>query len=250
MMPVPLVSVRNCDRKPISPRVGIRNSRRTRPLPWFTIFVIVPRRMPTCAMTTPWNSSGDVDDEVLDRLHLPAVDLARHDLGARDLQLEALAPHHLDQDATAAARRARRPSSARATSVSSTRIDTLPSSSFASRSRMLRDVTYWPVAARHRRRVDAEDHRHGRFVDRDRRDRQALLGVGNRLADRDVLDAGQADDVAGRRPAAMSTRFRPSKAYSLVTRVSWTRPSSLQTATGSPILTRPLKTRPMAMRPR
>ena len=33
MMPVPLVSVRNWDRKPIRPRVGIRNSSRTRPLP-------------------------------------------------------------------------------------------------------------------------------------------------------------------------------------------------------------------------
>ena len=31
--------------------------------------------------------------------------------------------------------------------------------------------------------------------------------------------------------------------------VSWTRSLSLQTTTGSPILTRPLKMRPMAMRP-
>ena len=31
MIPVPFVSVRNCERKPISPRAGIRNSRRTRP---------------------------------------------------------------------------------------------------------------------------------------------------------------------------------------------------------------------------
>ena len=58
MIPVPLVSVRNCDRKPIRPRAGMRNSSRTRPLPWLTILVIVPRRVPTCAMTTPWNSSA------------------------------------------------------------------------------------------------------------------------------------------------------------------------------------------------
>ncbi len=58
MMPVPLVSVRNCDRNPIRPRAGIRNSRRTRPLPWFTIFVMVPLRIPSAAITTPWNSSG------------------------------------------------------------------------------------------------------------------------------------------------------------------------------------------------
>ena len=54
MMPVPLVSVMNCERKPIRPRAGIRNSSRTRPLPLLTIFVITPLRSPTCAMTMPW----------------------------------------------------------------------------------------------------------------------------------------------------------------------------------------------------
>ena len=53
MIPVPLVSVMNCDRNPISPRAGIRNSSRTRPLPLLTILVITPLRSPTCAMTTP-----------------------------------------------------------------------------------------------------------------------------------------------------------------------------------------------------
>ena len=53
MMPVPLVSVMNCDRKPMRPRAGMRNSSRTRPLPWLTIFVITPLRSPTCAMTMP-----------------------------------------------------------------------------------------------------------------------------------------------------------------------------------------------------
>ena len=53
MMPVPRVSVRNWERKPMSPRAGIRNSSRTRPLPLLTIFVIVPRRSPTCAITMP-----------------------------------------------------------------------------------------------------------------------------------------------------------------------------------------------------
>jgi hypothetical protein len=54
------------------------------------------------------------------------------------------------------------------------------------------------VAAGHRRGIDAEDHRHGRLVDRNRRDRDLVLHVGDRLADRDVLDAGEADDVARR----------------------------------------------------
>ena len=54
-------------------------------------------------------------------------------------------------------------------------------------------------------------------------------------------------------PAAasvMSMRFSPSNEYSLVTLVCWTFKSSLQTATGSPTFTRPLKMRPIAMRPR
>jgi hypothetical protein len=36
----------------------MRNSSRTRPLPWFTILVITPRRVPVIAMTTPWKSSA------------------------------------------------------------------------------------------------------------------------------------------------------------------------------------------------
>ena len=39
MMPVPRVSVRNCERNPIRPRDGMRNSRRTRPPPLLTIRV-------------------------------------------------------------------------------------------------------------------------------------------------------------------------------------------------------------------
>ena len=41
---------------------------------------------------------GDVDDEILDRLHDLAVDFLGDDVGARHLQLEAFAAHHLDQD--------------------------------------------------------------------------------------------------------------------------------------------------------
>ena len=38
----------------------------------------------------------------LDRLDDRAVDLPGDDVGTRDLELEALAPHHLDQDEAAA----------------------------------------------------------------------------------------------------------------------------------------------------
>ena len=50
MIPVPRVSVRNCDRNPMSPRVGTRNSMRTRPLPWLTILDMIPLRVPIWAM--------------------------------------------------------------------------------------------------------------------------------------------------------------------------------------------------------
>src|SRR5438270_3981889 len=56
--PVPFVSVRNSPRKPIKPREGVSNSRRTRPVPWLTIFVICPLRRPIASATTPMNSSG------------------------------------------------------------------------------------------------------------------------------------------------------------------------------------------------
>ena len=68
MMPVPLVSVMNCERKPISPRAGIRNSSRTRPLPLFTIFVIVPVPLADLRDDDALVILGHVDDQLLDRL--------------------------------------------------------------------------------------------------------------------------------------------------------------------------------------
>src|ERR1043166_1680374 len=59
-----------------------------------------------------------------------------------------------------------------------------------------RDVL--PFASGHRRGVDAEDHRDRRFVDGDGRNRDAMFDVGNRLADRDVVDARETTDVARR----------------------------------------------------
>ena len=53
MIAVPLVSVSISLRRPISPREGTRNSRRTRPEPWLTIFSILPLRVPSFSITTP-----------------------------------------------------------------------------------------------------------------------------------------------------------------------------------------------------
>ncbi len=53
MVPVPRVSVRKCERKPISPRDGTTYSTRTRPLPTCSMRVITPRRTPRSWVTTP-----------------------------------------------------------------------------------------------------------------------------------------------------------------------------------------------------
>src|SRR5437867_449796 len=42
----------------MSPRAGMRYSRRTRPVPWLTIFTMAPRRGPTFWVTAPMYSSG------------------------------------------------------------------------------------------------------------------------------------------------------------------------------------------------
>ena len=66
-----------------------------------------------------------------------------------------------------------------------------------SRSRSLREVTKFAFAAGPRRIVGAEDHGDGRFVDAQRRQRLGIFPVGDGVADADVLDAGDGDDVAG-----------------------------------------------------
>src|SRR4029434_10135091 len=57
MMPVPRVSVRNRERKPIKPRDGTANSNRTRLEPPWVILVILPLRMASSCDTTPIKSS-------------------------------------------------------------------------------------------------------------------------------------------------------------------------------------------------
>ena len=82
-------------------------------------------------------------------------------------------------------------------SVSSIRSDTLPSSSLVSRSRRWREVTYWPSRPASGevltpKTIDTVGSSIG-----DGRNREAMLRIGDGLADGDVLDAGEADDVAG-----------------------------------------------------
>ncbi len=80
--------------------------------------------------------------------------------------------------------------------LSSTRNETLVSSSFSRRSRRLRDVTYWPSLPGERRSVHGELHGDGRLIDGDVRQRRRIFDVGDGLADGDAFHAGHRDDVA------------------------------------------------------
>ncbi len=55
------------------------------------------------------------------------------------------------------------------------------------------------LLARHRRLVHAEGHRHRRLLHRDRLERPRVVQVDHRVADVEVLDARERDDVARRR---------------------------------------------------
>ena len=81
-------------------------------------------------------------------------------------------------------------------SVGSTRIDTLPTSSASSRLFTSRAVSFLPLSPGQRRGVDADRHRDARLVDGDDRQRPRVVGVGEGLADGDLGDAGDGDDVA------------------------------------------------------
>ena len=134
-------------------------------------------------------------------------------------------------------------------SVGSTRIDTLPSSSLSRRSLIWREVTNWPS------RPDIGEVLTPKIIDTVGSS-MAMTGIALRCSTSAIVSPMVMSSIPAMQtmsPAAAwstSTRLRPSKAKSLVILVSWNVPSSLQTVTGSLILTVPLKMRPTAIRPR
>ena len=66
--------------------------------------------------------------------------------------------------------------------------------------------------AAERRRVHAEGHLDRRFVDCDRGKRDRMLGVGDRLTDGNVRNAGDGNDIP-RLSHSTSTRFKPVKKH-------------------------------------
>ena len=139
---------------------------------------------------------GDVDRDALHRLVEAPVDRAGHDLRLADRQLEPLAPHHLDEDRELQLA-APWTSQVSGRSVSRTRIETLPTTSWSSRPCSSRAVTLspsWPASGDG---VDPDRHRERRLVDPGDRERPRIVGVGEGLADRDLGDPGDRADLAG-----------------------------------------------------
>ena len=90
-----------------------------------------------------------------------------------------------------------RTSNASLDSAGRTSIETLPRTSFSSRALIWRLVTYLPSRPGERRGVDPERHAQRRRVDVEARQRARIGGIGERVADRHLGQAGDADDVAG-----------------------------------------------------
>jgi hypothetical protein len=133
---------------------------------------------------------------VLDRLHELAVDLFGDDLGRPTIISKPSRRIIFDQDGQlqfAAAQTLK----LSGLPVSSTRMETLVSSSFSRRSRRLREVTYWPSRpASGELLTDNCMAMVGSSMTISGK-RRGILDVGDGLADGDAFDAGDGDDVAG-----------------------------------------------------
>ena len=136
--------------------------------------------------------------ETLHRLESLAVLLAGDDRRFRDLQLVAFTAHGLDEDRQLKLAAAGDAQHIRLAGFFHAQADVAPT---------FGEETLVDLSRRHvlafapapRRGVDAEDHRDRRLLDADRRQRNGPLAVRDRVADREVLDAANRDDVAGAR---------------------------------------------------
>ena len=137
-----------------------------------------------------------VDREPLDRLVQLAVDLARDHLRLADRQLEALAPHRLDEHGELQLAAALHLPGVAAVGVHHADRDVAHQLPLEP---VLHHARGQPRArlAGQRRVVDPDRHAQRRLVDRDHGQRPRVVGVGDRLADRDLGDAGEGDDLAG-----------------------------------------------------
>src|SRR6185503_16119030 len=136
--------------------------------------------------------------EELHRLLEDAVPLAYDRRGLGRLQLEALAAHRLDQDRELQLAPAEDAEGVGGGRLLDPQAHVLPALLEEPLAQLARRHLA-PGAARPRASVHAEDHRDGRLVDPDRRERLGTLAVGDRLPDVDAVDARDGDDVASHR---------------------------------------------------
>ena len=174
---------------------------------------------------------GHVDDAFLDRLVALAVDLAGDDLRLAHLQLVALAPHRLDQHGElelAPAGDLEHVGLAGVVDLDGDVAQHLAGQAVAevAAGDVLADL------AGQRRRVDAERHAQHGLVDGEAGERVGVGRVGERVADLDLGEAGQHEQVAGDDLLGRRRGRRPSTASSSAGLRATAAPSACTSATG------------------
>ena len=198
MMPVPLVSVRNSVRKPISPRDGIRNSN-----PDAAAAVVDHVHHAAAARA---ELLGDDADEFLGAVHCQplhgleqlAVLFAGHYLGLADRELEALAAHHLDQDRELqfAAPATTQPTPPPTGLLDANR-DVGQGFLHQPLTRLRLEVTCLPSRPECGESLIVKTIESVGSSISDRRQCDRCFGVGQGLADGDLVEPGDCDDVSG-----------------------------------------------------
>src|SRR6202048_504329 len=142
-MPLPRVSVRKSVRKPIRPRLGPMKSIRTQPAAWFVISSIRPLRAAISWVITPTNPSGQsVVMASNGSCSLPSIVLVT----TCGLPTVSSKPSRRICSTRTASASSPRPCTSHASGrpVSTTRVDTLPTSSVSNRLRTMREVSLCP----------------------------------------------------------------------------------------------------------
>ena len=140
---MPRVSVRNSVRKPIRPRAGTTCSMRIQPVPWFTRFSMRPLRSARSCVTTPRYSSGaSIATRSIGSWSVPPIVRVT----TWGLPTVSSKPSRRITSTSTASWSSPRPCTSQRSgrSAGRTRIETLPTTSWSSRSFTARAVTFVP----------------------------------------------------------------------------------------------------------
>ena len=141
---------------------------------------------------------GHLEGEALDRFAQDVVDHPGEHLGLADGQLETLPAHRLDEDREGELAAALYLEGVRAAGRDETDRDVAEYLGLETRPQQS-CCQLRPVPAGERRGVDPDRHRQAGLVDDEERQRDRICGVGERLADRDLVDARDGDELSGSR---------------------------------------------------